>query len=231
VVEIRGNSGVDNIGQLQAELDRMREEMHNTPSQEVQNLLHALNHANFRDANGGHVGFETLEEWRSAFDSGMITGLKSGGQEQLRTMLQNFGARIDAALAPLRNLEQGIESLKAMKQLLESGDISGAVMLLQTTRANGLDAQLRTQVTAMQNRNIQIQTLNSQLATEQGKNPRNEAEITRINAAIQKANGDSQLQMIDIQDLVNKRNQAYDMLSNLLNKFQKTLDGIVGNMR
>ena len=37
--------------------------------------------------------------------------------------------------------------------------------------------------------------------------------------------------MLNIQDLVNKRNQAYDMLSNLLNKFQKTLDGIVSNMR
>jgi hypothetical protein len=30
---------------------------------------------------------------------------------------------------------------------------------------------------------------------------------------------------------VNKRNEAFDMLSNLLNKFQKTIDGIVGNMR
>jgi hypothetical protein len=31
--------------------------------------------------------------------------------------------------------------------------------------------------------------------------------------------------------LVNKRNEAFDMLSNLLGKFQKTIDGIVGNMR
>jgi hypothetical protein len=31
--------------------------------------------------------------------------------------------------------------------------------------------------------------------------------------------------------LVNKRNEAFDLLSNLLNKFQKTFDNITSNIR
>jgi hypothetical protein len=37
--------------------------------------------------------------------------------------------------------------------------------------------------------------------------------------------------MIKLQGLINKRNQTIEMMTNLMQKFQKTNDAIVGNMR
>jgi hypothetical protein len=56
---------------------------------------------------------------------------------------------------------------QALKKLLAAGDIEGAVMLLQTTRAKLRDKQLGTQITAMQNGNQQITKLNNDLTTQQ----------------------------------------------------------------
>ena len=97
----------------------------------------------------------------------------------------------------------------------------------------------------MQARNAQIKSLNDQLKVEQGKlatvtgtaeekqaaRDTINARITGLKGDMDKLNSDSQLDMIGIQGLVNKRNEAFDMLTNLLGKFQKTIDGIVGNMR
>jgi hypothetical protein len=224
-----------NLEQANANL-RDLERAAGTASQAAQTLIDDLN-KRYTDAHGNPIQYQTLAEWKKALEAG---GLYKDGQlfRKDHTEFQQFLERVKPALnnletaqAQVANAREIVAATDAMERLLGSGDMSGAVMLLQTTRASGLDQQLKTQITAMQNRNIQIQTLNSRLATEQGKNPRDEAAITSINSQIQKLNGDSQLQMIEIQDLVNKRNQAYDMLSNLLNKFQKTLDGIVGNMR
>jgi hypothetical protein len=142
-------------------------------------------------------------------------------------------------------LKESIAALQAMKKLLDSGDIEGAVMLLQTSRSKVLEQQLATRIEGMQVRNAQIKGLNDALKLEQQKlgavtgtdaqkqqaRDNINATITGIKGDLDKLNSDSQLDMIGIQGLVNKRNEAFDMLSNLLNKFQKTIDGIVGNMR
>ncbi|NIZ03778.1 hypothetical protein [Thalassospira lucentensis] len=55
--------------------------------------------------------------------------------------------------------------------------------------------------------------------------------INDIKGKIDSLNSTGQLDMIRMQSLMNKRNEAFDTLSNLLQKVQKTLDSIVGNMR
>jgi len=142
-------------------------------------------------------------------------------------------------------LKESIASLKAMAKLLESGDIEGAVMLLQQTRAKGLDQQLGFRIQALQDRNAQIKSLNDDMVRlqkekndivgtgtdETKKRGDKDTDIATLKGNIDKLNSDSQIDMIGIQGLVNKRNEAFDMLTNLLGKFQKTIDGIVGNMR
>jgi DNA repair ATPase RecN len=110
-------------------------------------------------------------------------------------------------------------------------------MLLQTTRVKNLDEQLKGRIAALQDRNAQIKSLNDQLGDAQKAlagdkdNGDKQKRVTQLKGQIDLMNSDSQLDMIGLQSLVNKRNEAFDMLSNLLNKFQKTMDGIVGNMR
>ena len=152
------------------------------------------------------------------------------------TALFNAQSAVDA-------LDEAISSLQGLKKLLDSGDIEGAVMLLQTTRAKLMDAQLGTQIKAMQERNAQITALNNKLTaaqqtlagysgtdTSQAKKDKTK-EVGDLKTAIDSLNSDSQIDMIRTQSLVNKRNEAFDTLTNLLGKFQKTIDGIVGNYR
>ncbi|MCC9620358.1 hypothetical protein LPB41_01530 [Thalassospira sp. MA62] len=55
--------------------------------------------------------------------------------------------------------------------------------------------------------------------------------INDIKGKIDGLNSTGQLDMIRMQSLMNKRNQAFDTLSNTLQKIQKSLDTVVGNMR
>ena len=55
--------------------------------------------------------------------------------------------------------------------------------------------------------------------------------VNDIKGKIDSLNSTGQLDMIRMQSLMNKRNEAFDTLSNLLQKVQKTLDSVVGNMR
>lgn len=147
------------------------------------------------------------------------------------------------------SLKESIGSLKSMAELLGSGDIEGSVMLLQTTRAKGLEKQLGTRISALQDRNAMIATKNSELSelqkrvgtkgkydngkdfTEANNKSELDSDITKKKGEIDQLNSDSQIDMIGLQSLVNKRNESFDTLTNLLGKFQKTIDGIVGNYR
>jgi hypothetical protein len=55
--------------------------------------------------------------------------------------------------------------------------------------------------------------------------------IENIKTSIDNLSSSSQLDMIKLQGLINKRNQTIEMMTNLMQKLQKTNDAIVGNMR
>ena len=55
--------------------------------------------------------------------------------------------------------------------------------------------------------------------------------IENVKTAIDSKSSSSQLDMIKMQGLINKRNQTVEMLTNLVQKFAKTKDSIIGNMR
>jgi hypothetical protein len=58
-----------------------------------------------------------------------------------------------------------------------------------------------------------------------------DANIEAVKGKIDSLNSESQLDMIRLQSLMDKRNQRYEQASNTLQKDQKTRDTIVGNTR
>jgi len=55
--------------------------------------------------------------------------------------------------------------------------------------------------------------------------------INNLKTKIDTVNSQSQMDMVRLQGLMDKRNQAFDMLTNNLSKFSKSMDSVIGNMR
>ncbi len=219
-------------------LDELRQNANLSGAQvDAQGMLNELNTAGIMDAHGNRMQFNTLEEWQDFLKD---SGPKFQGTTQLdANMLATMTGNISACQNNLRvasNNNEIVEMLEAMKKLLESGDILAAVSLLNQSQVKVLDQQLSGRIMAMQERNANIKSLNDKLAEEQGKagspptGPQQES-MTKLKGQIDKLNGDSQLDMIQIQSLTTKRNQAFEMLSNLTSKLQSAMSTIIGNMR
>jgi predicted nucleic acid-binding Zn-ribbon protein len=125
---------------------------------------------------------------------------------------------------------------------LQNMDIETMFMSLVTERANVLDSAITDRASAMQDRNKQIGDINTKINAKrtelQGISDKNskeykngELELQKMQTQIDTLSSSSQLDMIQLQGLINKRNQAVEMLTNLVQKFAKTMDTIVGNMR
>lgn len=106
---------------------------------------------------------------------------------------------------------------------LSPDELMAAMLVLSAERERTL---LEQQIAKITGRNTQLK----QLVSELEKAP-NDSERARIKSEIDKLNGDSQIDMIQLQQLMTKRNQAYEMLTDMMQKYQKTLDGIIRNMR
>jgi hypothetical protein len=55
--------------------------------------------------------------------------------------------------------------------------------------------------------------------------------IDNLKSAIDTSNSNSQMDQIRLQGLMEKRNQTYELLTNLMSKFDKTLSSVIGNTR
>jgi hypothetical protein len=55
--------------------------------------------------------------------------------------------------------------------------------------------------------------------------------IANLKSAIDTVNSQSQMDMVRLQGLMDKRNQTFDMITNSLSKFSKSMDSVISNMR
>lgn len=151
--------------------------------------------------------------------------------------LQNEIKDLQNKIDPIKKVaEKLIQDLTDLDNLLANGDIEGAMMLVQTNRTLSLDRQIAERLKELQARNVRISELNERLASLSGTKDEDLTDQQREDKAtwrgeIDKLNADTQLDTIKLQSLINKRNHALETLTNLLQKFQKVLDGIVANMR
>ncbi len=58
-----------------------------------------------------------------------------------------------------------------------------------------------------------------------------DAAINSVKSMIDSANNSNQMDMLRLQSLTNKRNEAFDVMSNFIKKMQDSRSSIVGNMR
>ncbi|KQY86591.1 hypothetical protein ASD24_27430 [Paenibacillus sp. Root52] len=122
------------------------------------------------------------------------------------------------------NISSGINAIDISKM-----DIETALMMVQQERTRLLDTQLQTQIQEVQNRYQQITELNAQLQAAQQNG--DEALAQQLKNQIDAISNTQQMDMLRLQSLSNKRNEAFDLMTNFVKKMQDSRSSIIGNMR
>ncbi|MBP1992070.1 hypothetical protein [Paenibacillus eucommiae] len=112
---------------------------------------------------------------------------------------------------------------------ISSMDIETALLMVQSQRTQLLENQLKLQIEEVQKRNQLIVELNTQLA-EARKNG-DETLVKELQSKIDAAGNSQQMDMLRMQSLSNKRNEAFDVMTNFVKKMQESRASIIGNMR
>lgn len=105
-------------------------------------------------------------------------------------------------------------------------DIETALMAVQSQRAGLLEDQLKNQLEQVQVRNAEISKLKERLVT-----CKNEEEKTLIKQQIDTLSNSQQMDMLRLQSLSNKRNEAFDLMTNFIKKMQESRSSVISNMR
>lgn len=137
---------------------------------------------------------------------------------------------------------------------LSSMDIETALQMVQQERVNLLESQLQGQLAEVQKKNEQIAIMNEELsklnaqkllleidkeatADEVKKNElemqigKISDEIITLKNQIDSLSNSQQMEMLRLQSLSNKRNEAFDIMTNFINKMQDSRSSIINNMR
>ena len=123
---------------------------------------------------------------------------------------------------------------------LQGMDINSSFLAVQTNRAKLLDEQLNREMQNVQAKNAKMEELNTQLVAlrlAKGKttDPQTIAkldnQINDLSTQIDTLGSTQQMDMLRLQSLSNKRNEAYDNLTNFKKKLADEKPGIIGNTR
>lgn len=109
---------------------------------------------------------------------------------------------------------------------LQGMDIENALLAVQSQRAGLLEDQLKNQLEQVQVRNAEISKLNERLAT-----CKNEEERALIKQQMDTLANSQQMDTLRLQSLSNKRNEAFDTMTNFIKKMQDNRSSILTNMR
>lgn len=114
----------------------------------------------------------------------------------------------------------------AVQTNLQGMDLETALMAVQSQRASLLEGQLKNQLEQVQVRNAEISKLNEQLAT-----CKNEEEKTLLKQQMDTLANSQQMEVLRLQSLTNKRNEAFDTMTTFIKKMQESRSSILTNMR
>ncbi|MBB6022524.1 DNA-binding protein H-NS [Paenibacillus sp. JGP012] len=112
---------------------------------------------------------------------------------------------------------------------ISSMDIETALMMVQQERSKLLESQLQSQIQVVQQRNQQIAELNAQLQAAQQRG--DQVAVQSLKGQIDALSNSQQMDMLRLQSLSNKRNEAFDLMTNFIKKMQDSRSSIIGNMR
>jgi len=143
----------------------------------------------------------------------------------------------------LEAVSGGVTSGISTEQLNAMGGVSGmdlagmdietALMAVQSQRTQLLDEQLKNQIQAVQEKNNQAAQLNDQLSQLNGqeRTPENQAQIDAVKSQLDGLQNSQQMDMLRLQSMSNKRNEAFDVMTDFVKKMQDSRSSIIGNMR
>jgi len=123
---------------------------------------------------------------------------------------------------------------------LSSVDLETALKMVQQQRTNLLESQLQTQLTEVQTRNEQLAGLNEQLnqlnaekgaTTDTAKQAELDGQLQTVQNQINTLNNSQQMDMLRMQSMNSKRNEAFDAMTNFVKKMQDSRSSILGNLR
>jgi len=133
--------------------------------------------------------------------------------------------------------ESGIQPLD-----IQGMDLETALMAVQSQRTQLLENQLKDQLGAVQQKNQEIADLNSQLTglnqektatpvEDQDKQIALDQQIQSLKGQIDSLGNSQQMDMLRLQSMNNKRNEAFDTMTNFIKKMQDSRSSIINNMR
>ena len=123
---------------------------------------------------------------------------------------------------------------------LDGMDIESMMTAVQVNRVKLLDEQLKRERQNFQGRNTDIAMLNTQidaliLAKGKTTDPKTiamlDVEINELRTQIAALGSTQQMDILRLQSLHNKRNEAFDIMTNFMKKQADSRQGIIGNMR
>lgn len=136
---------------------------------------------------------------------------------------------------------QGVNTVQGSDRLnLDGMDLESQLIAVQSNRVNLLDEQLKREIANVKGRNTDIAALNTRLnalTLAKGKttDPKTiaklDVEINELRAKIDALGNTQQMDMLRLQSLQKKRNEAFDIMTNLMNKLAYSRAGISSPMR
>lgn len=172
----------------------------------------------------------------------------------------SYADEVDNHTDEIKQASEAFEKMnKSSQQQFKSGienglgldglDLETALMLVQTQRTQLLDRQLKDQLEEVQRRNTQTAELNSEINNvrvelkelRNAEEPLEEEQLQRIEELEgtlieledqrDSFSNSQQLDMLRLQALSNKRNEAFDVMTNFVKKMQDSRSSIISNMR
>jgi len=119
-------------------------------------------------------------------------------------------------------------------------DLESQLMAVQSNRVNLLDQQLQAQMKDIQAKNARTAELNTQLealnlAKLKSTDPKTiaklDVQIKQLRAQIDGLSNTQKMDELRLQSLSNKRNEAFEIMSNFMKKSADKRAGIISNMR
>ncbi len=151
---------------------------------------------------------------------------------------QNMEALVKAKVADMRARNANIQELQQAMQTIRSYKPSGDS---ETTTPDSADAEIAKAVNVLAKNGLSVPdgmmtgsvgSAGAYTAVElKGKKEKFDDMLTNMQSKIDELTSNDQLDMIQLQSMVGKQNNAIEMVSNLVSKFQQLKDKIVGNMR
>lgn len=125
---------------------------------------------------------------------------------------------------------------------MQGMDLETALQDIQAQRVQLFEEQLNNQLETVQQRNQQLMELNRQLGElnkekvatpveDTDKQTTLDQQIQDLKNQIDHLNNSQQMEMLRLQSLSNKRNEAFDIMTNFIKKMQESRSSIIDNMR